>query len=197
MPRPWGPTCHHSRLLYAGETIASTCGVQQGDPLGPLLFSLALQPALVAARGHCDVCFAYLDDLVMTAYASQLAQGLQALQHVTCNIGLQLELSKCELAMLQLFPTGIGVNTTGNFSFLGAAIGDEAYCNRHTFSTRVEPAKPCLQALADLPDAQTAMLLLRHCQSHVKLTRATAMAQRFKPLMSRRKPASNKLGGCP
>ncbi|CAK8995425.1 132 kDa protein [Durusdinium trenchii] len=47
-----------------------------------------------------------------------------------------------------------------------------AYCNRHTFSTRVEPAKPCLQALADLPDAQTAMLLLRHCQSHVKLTHA-------------------------
>ncbi|CAK9016518.1 unnamed protein product [Durusdinium trenchii] len=79
----------------------------------------------------------------------------------------EMEEEKC-----QLFPTGIGVNTTGNFSFLGAAIGDEAYCNRHTFSTRVEPAKPCLQALADLPDAQTAMLLLRHCQSHVKLTHA-------------------------
>ena len=79
----WTDWCysHHSRLLYAGETIASTCGVQQGDPLGPLLFSLALQPALVAARGHCDVCFAYLDDVVMA--------GMQANSHKAsrlCNM---------------------------------------------------------------------------------------------------------------
>ena len=56
--------------------------------------------------------------------------------------------------------------------FLGAAVGDDAYCNRHTFSERVAPAKPSLEALADLPDAQTALLLLRHCQSHVKVTHA-------------------------
>ena len=51
---PWAEWCYglHSRLLFQGSPLSSETGVQQGDPLGPLLVSLALQPALqAAARG--------------------------------------------------------------------------------------------------------------------------------------------------
>ena len=45
---PWVEWCYgaHSRLLCDGAALTSESGVQQGDPLGPLLFALTLQPAL-------------------------------------------------------------------------------------------------------------------------------------------------------
>eukprot|EP00973_Karenia_brevis_P084055 11662893-Karenia_brevis.AAC.1 len=44
----WVDFCYSSpsRLVFGSHTISSESGVQQGDPLGPLLFALALQPAL-------------------------------------------------------------------------------------------------------------------------------------------------------
>ena len=60
----------HSGLWMDGHLLHSHRGVQQGDPLGPLLFSLALQVAIekVKARadfespGDLDFMAFYLDD---------------------------------------------------------------------------------------------------------------------------------------
>ena len=45
----WAEWCYSqsSHLYFGSSTISSERGVQQGDPLGPLLFSLALQPLLI------------------------------------------------------------------------------------------------------------------------------------------------------
>ena len=53
-------------------------GVQQGDPLGPFLFSLTLQPLLkeLAERRAPDtleLVFAYLDDLCLAGNAEEVA----------------------------------------------------------------------------------------------------------------------------
>jgi hypothetical protein len=70
---------------------------------------------------------------------------------------------------MSLFPPGIPLNQTGTFSLLGAPIGDGSFCNQFTTSERVAKALPLLDALAVLPDAQTALLLLRHCASHCRM----------------------------
>ena len=45
---PWMESCYATQpiLRLGEETILSCCGVQQGDPLGPLGFALALQPII-------------------------------------------------------------------------------------------------------------------------------------------------------
>ena len=60
-------------MFIGSETIPSQRGVQQGDPLGPLLFSLALHRAVARVRlravaecpARLDFSVFYLDDGIM------------------------------------------------------------------------------------------------------------------------------------
>ncbi|KAI3761763.1 hypothetical protein L1987_52185 [Smallanthus sonchifolius] len=53
-----------ARLYVGDDHIWSTTGVQQGDPLGPLLFALVLHPLVHQIRDCCKLLFHawYLDD---------------------------------------------------------------------------------------------------------------------------------------
>ena len=70
-------------LRFGKHTIPSTRGIQQGDPLGPLLFSAALQPALrKTAQCPVELCFSYLDDAVLAGRADAVAAGLDPSHHL-------------------------------------------------------------------------------------------------------------------
>ena len=59
-----------SNLVFGNKVLRSEKGVQQGDPLGPLLFALALQPLLrdlhnQRCDGGLELVYSYLDDLCL------------------------------------------------------------------------------------------------------------------------------------
>lgn len=62
----WVELCYRrpTRLYYNDITLSSSEGVQQGDPLGPFLFSLTLHPIVKSISSQCslDLQAWYLDD---------------------------------------------------------------------------------------------------------------------------------------
>ena len=85
----------HSNLLYHEKIIFSQEGPQQGDPLGPLLFSLAIQPAL--SRLNSVLVLGYLDDVTVGGEAGRVAQDIVMFRDETAVLGLELNISKCEV----------------------------------------------------------------------------------------------------
>jgi len=168
---------------FFGDTcLSSEAGVQQGDPLGPLLFCLALQPALQAASSGLtppELVMAFLDDVCLAGDYRHVAAALSRLAAAAARqVGLELNPGKCEVvscagpdssADMRAFPAGVQVNPTGAFSFLGAPIGPATYCEAFSMAERVEKARPLLRELAALPDVQTGLLLLRHCASFCRI----------------------------
>ena len=59
-----------SILFYSGGMVSSEEGVQQGDPLGPILFCLAVQPLL--RQLQTELCIGYLDDFTLGDSLAQL-----------------------------------------------------------------------------------------------------------------------------
>ena len=74
---------------------------------------------------------------------------------------------------LAAFPSGFQLNTSGQFSILGAPIGPASFCESFTSTKRIETAKPLLHQIAELPDPQTGLLLLRDCASWCKFSFST------------------------
>ena len=68
--------------------------MQQGDPLGPLLFCLAVAKVLKACEG--DLVVGYLDDLTVGGDYEQLIALVPIIEEVSATLGLSLNHSKCE-----------------------------------------------------------------------------------------------------
>jgi hypothetical protein len=83
-----------SVLKFGIRSILSQEGPQQGDPLGPLLFCLAIHPMLSALTS--DLVAGYLDDITLGGPESTLATDVEAVRLQGEALGLSLNVSKCE-----------------------------------------------------------------------------------------------------
>ncbi|KAL0841226.1 hypothetical protein ABMA28_014960 [Loxostege sticticalis] len=91
----WQCYSEPSKLLYQNNLIYSSVGCQQGDPLGPAIFSLAIHPIISSLNSKLNVW--YLDDGTIAGDASTVLSDLHLIINQFSNIGLELNFSKCEL----------------------------------------------------------------------------------------------------
>ena len=96
---PWVSTCYaqHSHLIAQGHRLSSRCGVQQGDPLGPLLFSMAWHRVVRKLPSSLHVNIWYLDDGHLVGNLDALDSALRIIATEGDHLGISINMSKCKL----------------------------------------------------------------------------------------------------
>ena len=101
------PSC----LLFGQEIIQYSEGVQQGDPLGPMLFCLTIHNMVEQLCSQLIVF--YLDDGNLGGSLEEVLHDLHSVERIAAELGLWLNLGKTEIicsdtttmnAMLQEVP---------------------------------------------------------------------------------------------
>ena len=87
-----------SDLFYNENVIASESGVQQGDPMGPALFSLGIHDLACSLKSTLNVW--YLDDVTLGGDGCTVLDDIKVLCKESGKIGLELNPSKCELIVI-------------------------------------------------------------------------------------------------
>ncbi len=163
-------------LLFGGQhVIASSAGVQQGDPLGPLFFSLVLARVWSSAVScdafpAADISLAgwYLDDGVIGGSPTALAKVLSLLEEHGQAAGLRLNRSKCELRVTTMdhreLPADVVIGDLADTELLGCAIGSPFAHDLHAASVAKKAARR-LDLIARMGEVHghSAMATLRFC----------------------------------
>ena len=79
--------------------LSSQEGVHQGDPLGPALFSIAMQLILEDLQSHNKevIILAYLDDVYLRGSPDRVFHVFERLRSAFSDINLMIEEKKCEI----------------------------------------------------------------------------------------------------
>ena len=157
--------CNNSLLPFS-----SSCGVQQGDPLGPFLFALALRRCCHRLRNELaapSLSVWYLDDGTLVGPLDQILKGWRIIQEEVPSSGLRVNASKCELfpsaapVPTELF-LGVKLLQTEGFELLGSPIGSDQFCEDYV-KMRVLRIRQALTNLELVDDPQVELALLRSC----------------------------------
>src|SRR6218665_83856 len=159
-----------SQLQFGPFVVRSQMGPQQGDPLGPLLFCLPLQPVLRSMRSGFRI--GYLDDLSLGGKKDDVRQDIALIENLESSLGLVLNRYKCELysktESTEAEFEGFEQLDTGSLLLLGAplfkgAALDEALMKHGDTWERAVTDMACLRT-------QAALILLRASFGAAKLT---------------------------
>ncbi|GAU96968.1 hypothetical protein RvY_08332-1 [Ramazzottius varieornatus] len=90
-PFAWQSYRYPSKLLFGQRTLESARGVQQGDPLGPLLFCVLIQKLTSPLNVW------YLNDGTIGGKIETVLSDLQVVISEGWKLGLELNSAKCEL----------------------------------------------------------------------------------------------------
>jgi len=129
----WLQSCYSSQsiLHLNDQVILSCCRVQQGDPVGPLGFALAIHPIVEKINEEVTgphINAWYLDDGTLCGSLDDLAAALAIIEAEGPCHGLCLNKSKCLLHAVADVPVSNSILSdiplvTGGFDLLGSLIG--------------------------------------------------------------------------
>ena len=118
---PWVSWCYgsHTILWHPKGKISSQSGVQQGDPLDPMLFALVLRKLVSTIEADDDFVDLlldawYLDDVVLAGERSAVVRSLHLIEELGPHLELHINLPKCQLFSRNgnsLFPIPIWFRT--------------------------------------------------------------------------------------
>ena len=177
----WVHFCYsmHSHLFFGDFIISSQAGVQQGDPLGPFLFCLVLQVLISNLKievPELSLNNWYMDDGSLFGKAADVLQAWNIIKEVGPSVGLQVNLSKCELisssndidVFAEFEPELIKI-ADGNMSILGSAVGSKQHCENWVSSKLNKKLTILLNKIENLDHNQSSFLLLLFCASFFKM----------------------------
>jgi ubiquitin carboxyl-terminal hydrolase 44/49 len=166
-------------LFSGSDMIYATSGVQQGDPLGPLLFSLVLHPLLEKLKSDFSLrTVAFLDDVTLHGPAENVNQALSWLSSVGPNSGLHVSASKTVVwspsGSLRAFQdrgmfSGFQCSSEAGVELLGGAVSQSQVFIGEVVEKRVGKCIESLHRMMALEDPQLCLLLLRACEGMPKL----------------------------
>ena len=84
-----------SHLFFGPFKLKSACRIQQGDPLRPIIFSLAMRPAV--SNRLCEFSVWYLDDAALGGSSQEVLSELDRILEICRPLHLELNENKCEV----------------------------------------------------------------------------------------------------
>jgi hypothetical protein len=175
-----------------GLELQSQMSVRQGDPFGPLLFALGLQPILGAAcvaEDDADV-LAYADDVMMRGSPEAVARAFEVLQQELAHIDLIVNSAKTRVyrvdaSAARALAAHLGCQASAECLIVaGTPLGTDAFVHVYT-SARCTETERCIGELlkCDLTPQKSFLVLhgsLQHREKH--RLRVTPWAQIQQPL---------------
>ncbi|KAG1702407.1 Retrotransposable element SLACS protein [Nymphon striatum] len=169
---------HKSHLFFDNYTLSSMEGVQQGDPLGPFLFSLAIMELIRSCESELNMW--YLDDGTIGGEAESVLSDFKKIIAAASDLGLQINPAKCELVIFnpikkvhtdisekfkEITPQ-IKLIKAEDLTLLGAPILPTA--TETVLNSKLEELTLMSERLSEL-DSHDALYLLKHCFAIPKL----------------------------
>ena len=161
-----------SSLFWGDKSLPSAEGVQQGDPLGPLLFCLSLHHYGVQLSS--ELCVMFLDDITLGGTTEMILEDLKTIESAF-EIGLQLNNGKSEIitndrdsrGTILISLPGARVVDPLDASLLGSPLGNEEAVSA-TLTCKIYSLGVMGDRLQYV-SAHDALILLRHSFAIPKL----------------------------
>jgi hypothetical protein len=163
-----------SILVFGDFQILSAEGIQQGDPLGPLLFCLTIQPMLSSLRSALTIGF--MDDLILGGHLDDVVNYAHLINHLGSDLGLHLNTSKCEVICLAVDSQSQPFPMLQSFIHVlptyATLLGAPCLAGRKLDSALNDCCVELRRAIERLAllDSHDALVLLRSCFSAPKMT---------------------------